>query len=151
MDTLLLRLHGYLAATHKALGIPFDPIADLIAAQDDEVVLHEVGETGVVAFIGDYCLLAWPPSEHFRARRQAWRLLEARLKLRGFTRHVVALANWRSMRVTRRIGAQSLGIDADGFVHMLLTYDNFLAGKAARRSEYTRPLETHDGQEIQAT
>jgi hypothetical protein len=126
MDRLALRLHGMLESTHRALGLPPEPLQDLLRlASDQEIHLYEVSPSGVLAFIGDYVLCAWPDDEMRVACRASFRLLSARLKERGFTRHMVHPRNFRSVKLTRKMGAVPVGYDEDRFMHYILHSANF--------------------------
>lgn len=120
---LSIRLYGYLAATHAQWGVEMEPIEEMLGR--DDVELHALGQAGVLAFVGDYVLAAWPPDDQVRASRDCHRVLSKRLRERGFTLHMVYIKNSRSGRITRKIGALPLGIDADGFVHYRLDSERF--------------------------
>lgn len=120
---LLTRLHTLLQAAHMKFGHTVDPIDAFTVDPDTEV--YPCGPSGVLAFIGEYVLAAWPDAEHRPASRAAYRLLEERLATRGLTRHMVHPLNFRSVIVTRKLGAKPLGVDNDGYVHYLLTRQAF--------------------------
>lgn len=125
MNPLALRLYQFLKVSHDAIGVPTEPLEQLLAEQPEDAVYHEVGRTGVLAFIGDYVLGAWPPDEQYIASKAVHRLTSARLRERGFTRHVVHPRNFRSVKLTRKIGAKPVGVDQDGFVHYVLESGDF--------------------------
>ncbi len=125
IDPLALRLWGYLTAAHKKWDVDLDPIKDLVHQHSEDVQYHLVGRTGVLAFIGDYVLAAWPDDERLAASRDVHRLTSQRLKERGFTLHMVYAMNLRSVKLTRKVGAVPIGVDADGFVHYRLDCANF--------------------------
>ena len=122
---LLGRLHELLVEAHGRFGQSVDPIDEHTVPADFEV--HPVGPSGVLAFLGDYVLTAWPDAEQRVAARDAYQLLWERLKERGFTRHMVFPLNFRSVKLTRRLGAKPLGVDEHGYVHYLLTLADFEA------------------------
>lgn len=131
---LLERLLELLASSHAPFGVPIDAIDP--ATEDREIEVHRVGQTGVLAFIGDYVLAGWPDEEQREASRDAYPILLARLDARGFTRHMVHPRNFRSVRLTRKLGAKPLGVDSDGFVHYILTRERFgRHGKEIRTAE----------------
>lgn len=123
IDRLALRLHGLLTVTHRAYGLDAEPLLGLLAY--DDVELHEVSPGGVLAFVNDYVLAAWPPDESRVAGRAAYRLIQARLRRRGFTRHMVHPLNFTSVKVTRKLGAVPIGVDDEGFVHYVLLTERF--------------------------
>lgn len=118
-----VRLYGLLMAEHAKWGIEPDSMAEML--QRDDCEFHPVGQLGVVAFIGDYCLVAWPPGEHAAAARQALRVIGQRLRDRGFTLHMVYPLNFRSVKTTRKMGALPIGSDSDGFMHYRLDRERF--------------------------
>lgn len=133
MSHLALRLAAMLNATHRHLGLAPEPLLDLLEQEDVE--LHELSPAGVLAFVGDYVLAAWPDDEMPLASRAAHRLLSARLKARGFTRHMVHPRNFRSVRLTRKMGAVPRGVDEDGFVHYILRSERFPHGQEVPASQ----------------
>jgi hypothetical protein len=137
VNTLLAaRLISMLNVTHQQFGLDPEPLAGLLGG-GHEVELHELSPAGVLAFVGDYVLAAWPDDEMPQASRVAHRLLSARLKARGFTRHMVHPRNFRSVKLTRKMGATPLGVDADGFVHYILRSERFPHGQEVAAAEAT--------------
>lgn len=124
MDRLAIRLISLLNVTHQQCGLDAEPLVGLLGGRDD-VEIHELSPCGVLAFVGDYVLAAWPDDEIRTASRAAYRILSQRLQRRGFTRHMVHPANFRSVKLTRKMGAEPIGIDADGFVHYVLLTERF--------------------------
>lgn len=118
---LLERLHALLSEEAAARGDTVDRLDDL--AVDLEVV--PMGRTGVMALINGYVLAAWPPEEQAVAAPQAFRQIHQWLKERGVTRHMVHPRNFRSVKVTRRLGAKPKGYDRDGYMHYELTLKAF--------------------------
>lgn len=139
---LLQRLHALLAASHARFGVVIDPIDQFTVNPDMEV--YPCGPTGVLVFLGDYVLSAWPDAEQRAASREAYKLLKARLEDRGFTRHMVHPCNFRSVILTRSLGAKLEGVDSDGFVHYMLRKEDFGGYGSRRRSS----REHNDGQEV---
>lgn len=133
MNPLALRLGDALNLQHAQWGIPMEPLTDLL--DRDDVELHEVSPGGVLAFVGDYVLAAWPPEEQLRAARKAYRLIRARVAARGFTLHMVYPRNFRSVIVTRKLGAKLLGVDSDGFVHYRLGTEEKSNGQEVSAAE----------------
>lgn len=121
--TLLARLQHLLEGAHARFGQSIEPINEHTVPADFEV--HPVGPSGVLAFLGDYVLAAWPDEEQRPAARDAYNLLWQRLRERGLTRHMVHPLNFRSVKLTRRLGAKPKGVDADGYVHYELTLEAF--------------------------
>lgn len=122
---LLARLHTLLVESHGKFGHAVDPIDEHTVPADFEV--FPVGPSGVLAFLGNYVLAAWPDAERRPASRDAYRLLWERLKERGFTQHMVHPLNFRSVKLTRRLGAKPQGVDEFGYMHYLLTLAAFEA------------------------
>jgi hypothetical protein len=120
---LMERLHQLLAESHGRFGEEVARIEEFTGGWDIEV--HACGPSGVIAFLGDYVLAAWPDSEQRAASRDAYRYLLKRLDERGFTRHMVHPMNFRSVKLTRKLGAKPQGYDADGYVHYILTRERF--------------------------
>lgn len=120
---LLDRLHQLLADAHGRFGEQIAKIDEFTGGWDVEV--HPCGPSGVLAFLGDYVLAAWPDDEQRLASRAAYRLLQRRLEERGFTRHMVHPCNFRSVKLTRKLGAKPLGVDPDGYMHYILTRERF--------------------------
>lgn len=118
-----VRLYGMLMAEHAKWGIEPDSMTDMIGREDCE--FHQVGRLGVVAFIGDYCLAAWPPDEQLACCREAHRVIGQRLRERGFTLHMVYPMNFRSVKVTRKMGALPIGADSEGFMHYRLDSERY--------------------------
>jgi hypothetical protein len=129
-DELVARLHRILSDSHEKFGQDLGPLCP--GADMSDLEIHPVGRTGAIAFVGDYVLVGWEDHDMRRASRDAWRCLYERLQKRGFTRHVVYPMNFRSVIQTRKLGAVPQGVDADGYVHYLLTLDAFLQAPAAR-------------------
>ena len=121
---LMERLHELLSASAAKWG----EAVDRIPASCD-VVAHRVGRSGVLAFVEGYALCGWDPDDR-RAPRDAYRLLGERLRDYGPTRHMVYPLNLASVRLTRKLGAVPQGVDADGYVHYVLTYDGYRAAAA---------------------
>lgn len=122
---LLARLHQLLSESHARFGATVDPIDEHSVPPDFEV--FPVGPSGVIAFLGDYVLTAWPDDEQKPASRDAYQRLWDRLRERGFTRHMVHPCNFRSVKLTRRLGAKPQGVDEHGYIHYLLTLADFEA------------------------
>ena len=120
---LLARLHELLSASAAQFGETVAPIDEFAINPDFEV--YRAGPSGVVAFFGDYCLGAWPDEEMRAASREAYRILHQRLRERGMTRHMVNPRNFRSVKLTRKLGAKPVGYDADGYMHYTLTLQAF--------------------------
>lgn len=133
-SALLKRLHELLQAAHARFGVAVDELDPSVA----DLEVYPCGPTGVLAFIGDYVLAAWPDDEMRAAAPVAYRLLERRLEERGFTRHMVHPLNFRSVKLTRKIGAEPLGVDADGFVHYILRRENYCRPQFLKREEVHR-------------
>ena len=131
---LLQRLYELLSAAHAAFGHEIAPMDEFSVNPDFEI--FPVGPSGVLAFLGDYVLAAWPDDEQRPAARDAYRLLGARLEERGFTLHMVHPMNFRSVKLTRKLGAKPTGVDADGYVHYILTRADF--GRRVRAHEENR-------------
>ncbi len=120
---LMERLHQLLAESHERFGQEIERLDAFTANQVIEV--YPCGPSGVIAFLGDYVLTGWPDSEIRAASRDAYRHLAKRLDERGFTRHMVHPLNFRSVKLTRKLGAVPQGYDADGYVHYILTRERF--------------------------
>jgi hypothetical protein len=118
-----LRLYGFLMAEHAQWGIEPDSMTEMLGRDDCE--FHPVGQLGVVAFIGDYCLAAWPPWDQLSSCRAAYRVIGQRLRERGFTLHMIYPRNFRSVKVTRKMGALPLGVDSEGFMHYRLDRERY--------------------------
>lgn len=118
---LLERLHDLLRQEAAARGDTVDRLDD--QAVDLEVV--PMGRTGVMALINGYVLAAWPPEEQAVAAPMAFRQIHQWLLERGVTRHMIHPANFRSVKVTRRLGAKPVGYDRDGYMHYELTLKAF--------------------------
>lgn len=132
--SLLDRLYWNLAKAHA----PFGVTVERITAPPEDFEVHSCGETGVLAFLGDYVLVAFPEQPDPAAAREVVRLLRRRLEERGVTRHMVHPLNFRSVIATRKLGATPKGKDADGFVHYELTLERFCRhGKEKRPAEGT--------------
>lgn len=125
MDRLAIRLISLLNLTHQQLGLDAEPLVGLLGGEGTDVELHELSPCGVMAFVGDYVLAAWPDDERAQAGRAGGRVMSERLKRRGFTRHMVHPLNFRSVRLTRKMGALPIGVDADGFVHYVLLSERY--------------------------
>jgi hypothetical protein len=138
---LLERLHVLLTKAHAKFGQEVDRLEDF---EQLEIQAFSCGRTGVIAFIGEYVLTGWEDHDIRRASRDAYRHLGDWLKVHGFTRHMVYPRNFRSVILTRKLGAKPVGIDQDGYVHYLLTYDDFLRSEQAR----LHPSESRHGQEV---
>lgn len=124
-NTLLAtRLIAQLNLTHAKFGVDVEPLVGMLGDRDD-VEIHQLSPLGVLAFIGDYVLVAWPDDEMELAGRRALRLLARRVKARGFTRHMVHPLNFRSVKLTRKLGAVPVGVDDEGFVHYILRAERF--------------------------
>lgn len=125
MDKLAIRLISMLNVAHRRCGVDAEPLVGMLGGGMQDVELHELSPAGVLAFVGDYVLAAWPDDEIRVASRAAFRLMSARLKARGYTRHMVHPLNFRSVKLTRKMGAIPHGVDADGFVHYVLLTERF--------------------------
>lgn len=130
---LLDRLYDQLVEAHRAFPVPMDRMDPDTMDPDFEV--HDVGEGGVLAFVGDYVLVALPPGHHPGPARKVVRLLRSRLEERGLTRHMVHPRNFPSVKATRKLGALPVGVDADGYVHYELTLERFRRGQKVPPSE----------------
>lgn len=118
---LLERLHALLSEEAAVRGESVDRLEQ--DAVDLEVL--PCGRTGVIALINGYVLAAWPPEEQAVAAPAAYRQIHQWLQERGLTRHMVSPRNYRSVRVTRRMGARPVGYDRDGYMHYELTLKAF--------------------------
>jgi hypothetical protein len=125
VNKLAIRLIGMLNVTHRRCGVDAEPLVGMLGGGLHGVELHELSPAGVLAFVGDYVLAAWPDDEIRVASPTAYRVLSARLKARGYTRHMVHPLNFRSVKLTRKMGAIPIGVDADGFVHYVLLTERF--------------------------
>lgn len=143
MNPLAIRLWGYLCVTHAKWQVDLDAVGSMIQAEDAEY--YPCGPTGVVAFIGDYLLAAWPHDEHVLATRESLRQLSRRLQARGFVLIMVYASNLRAVKATRRMGGVPLGYDSDGFMHYRLECANFPYHDSVATSEGT-----DHGQEVAA-
>lgn len=119
---LLEELYQYLQAAHARYGLTIDRIHENLPA-DYEV--HRCGRRGVLAFIGDYVLVAMPDPRDVAGSREVYRLLAQRLEERGVVRHMVHPLNFASVKSTRRLGARPVGYDSDGYMHYVLTPATF--------------------------
>lgn len=138
----LRRLQELLQDAHAQFGHDIGSPSQWVDYTDREV--HWVGKSGVLAFLGDYVLAGWPDAEQREASRDAYKVLQARLDDRGFTRHMVYPLNFRSVKLTRRMGAVPVGVDDDGFVHYILTRERFgRHGKKVAAAEGPRPQADH--------
>jgi hypothetical protein len=122
---LLERLYALLQEAHAHFGHSIARVDEFAARAVDDFEIYPVGPSGVLAFFGDYVLGGWPPDEQRAASRDAYAILLRRLDRRGFTRHMVHPMNFRSVRLTRKLGAKPIGVDADGYVHYILTRERF--------------------------
>lgn len=141
---LLERLRAHLQRSHARWGHEVERLPHTADA-----VAYPCGHSGVLAFIGGYALCGWDPDDR-RAPRDAYRLLGERLRDHGPTRHMVYPLNLESVRLTRKLGAVPQGVDADGYVHYVLTYDGYKAAALkhlGRRCPAHLLPETPDGQE----
>lgn len=129
---LLDRLYDLLQASGATCGAPMERMDP--ATMDPDFEVHDVGE-GVLAFLGDYVLVALEPGSHPAASRKVVRLLRSRLEERGLTRHMVHPRNFPSVKATRKLGALPVGVDADGYVHYELTLERFRRGQEKSPSE----------------
>lgn len=127
---LLDRLYELLVASHEPLGQKVDRIEE--ATLEDPVEAYPCGQSGVIAFIGEYVLTGWDPSDMPAAPRDAYRHLHERLRRVGRTRHMVYPLNFRSVILTRKLGAVPIGKDDDGYVHYILTLEAFERSEARR-------------------
>lgn len=123
---LAVRLIAQLNLAHQRCGVDAEPLVGLLGDHEDTEI-HELSPCGVLAFVGDYVMAAWPDDEQRVAAPVAYGILWARLRDRGLTRHMVHPLNLRSVKLTRRMGAKPIGVDADGFVHYELTRASFEA------------------------
>ncbi len=120
---LLERLHALLQASAARFGQTVDRLdQDYDLASID---VYPCGKSGVIAFIGEYVLTGWEDADRHAAAWDAYQRLGERLASHGFTRHMVYPLNFPSVRLTRKLGAVPLGVDADGYMHYILTLDAF--------------------------
>lgn len=141
---LFARLHAHLQRSHARWG---HEVETLPATAD--AVAYPCGRSGVLAFIGGYALCGWDADDR-RAPRDAYRQLGDRLRDHGPTKHMVFPLNLESVRLTRKLGAVPQGVDGDGYVHYILTYDGYRAAAAkhlGRRCPAHLLPETPHGQE----
>ena len=122
-QALLQELHALLVAAHEPLGLTVDRLDAFTLNPDWEI--HRCGKRGVLAFFGEYVVMALPDPGDIRANREVYRLLAERLHERGKVLHMVHPRNFPSVKSTRRLGAVPEGYDADGYVHYLLLPGNF--------------------------
>lgn len=118
---LLLRLHALLQASHGAFGATVDTVEKF---DGPDLEVFPIGEGGVLAFIHDYAICGWEDDDR-AAPHAAYTVLHDRLRRRGFTRHMVHPRNLRSVRLTRKLGAEPQGVDSDGYMHYVLTLERF--------------------------
>lgn len=142
-EQLLTELHAMLVAAHAPLGLPVDSMDVFTAGADWEV--HRCGKRGVLAFFGDYVVMALPDPGDIRGDREVYRLLAERLHDRGLVRHMVHPRNFPSVKSTRRLGALPQGYDEDGYMHYVLTPHSF------KPYERFKPRGSAHGQEVAAT
>lgn len=136
---LLERLHRLMSEAHA----PFGQAAGLLTPeQAANAIAMPCGETGVIAFIGEYVLTGWEDHDIRAASRDAYRHLGQWLRVHPYTRHMVYPLNFRSVRLTRKLGAKPIGVDADGWVHYVLTREDFTAARRSRRSRHGQEIST---------
>lgn len=145
---LLDRLHRLLVASHAPLGAEVDRITPETADPDMEV--YPCGSTGVIAFVGDYVLCGWEDNDLHAASAEAFRRLHQRLQERRYTLHMVQPRNFRSVKLTRKLGAVPIGVDEDGYVHYRLTLEGFEAKTGAKRPPSNLRY-TNYGQEVETS
>jgi hypothetical protein len=136
------RLHRLLTDAHARFGQDVDRIDPDRCTLPIEA--YPCGKTGVIAFVGDYALTGWEHHDIRAASRDAYRHLHQRLKARGFTRHMVFPLNFRSVILTRKLGAVPVGRDDNGYVHHHLTLEAF---EKAAAQHLHREVSEH-GQEV---
>ncbi len=123
-ELLLQELHANLRAAHEPLGLSVDEL-DRFTACGSDFEVYRCGARGVLAFFGDYLVITLPDKGDLVASRRVYQLLAARLAERGVIRHMVHPKNFASVKSTRRLGAKPIGYDRDGYVHYILTPENF--------------------------
>jgi hypothetical protein len=138
---LAIRLRGLLNAAHRFCGADVELMSDVMAdlqraALRDDAEIHQLSPTGVLAYFNGYVMAAWPPYEMRAASREAYRVMEHLLEAHGETLHMVHPLNFPSVKLTRKMGAEPIGVDKDGFVHYRLTREAF-------HQRVKRPLLAH--------
>lgn len=128
-EELLERLYQILAAEAKERGDTVDRIS---TSSFRTVEAHPVGRSGVLAFLDHYALVGWEPGDMRRAARDAYRVIGDKLARVGFTLHMVHHRNVPSIILTRKLGAEFLGMDRDGYIHYRLTLEAFKAAEAKK-------------------
>lgn len=148
---LLQRLHELLVDASARFGEEVDPIDPDTCPPDMEV--YPVGRSGVVALIGGYLLAAWPPDERNEASPAAMRYIRGWLEARGQIRHMVFWRNAPSIIATRRLGAEPIGVDPDGYIHYITTLEDFNTRELGSiRAQNKRAGDrTDNGQEVAAS
>lgn len=139
---LLRELHAHLQREATARG---DTVDELSAFDQPDAEAHRVGRRGVLAFIGGYAVVGWDAQDMRPAARDAYRVLGRKLAEVGQTRHMVHHRNVPSIILTRKLGAEFLGYDADGYIHYVLTHKGYLAAQAKHLNRGSP-----NGQEISA-
>lgn len=139
-EQLLRELHARLVEAHTPLGLEVDELDQFTANPDMEV--YRCGRRGVLAFFGEYVVMALPDPADIVANREVYRLLAERLHDRGLIRHMVHPKNFPSVKSTRRLGALPVGFDADGYMHYTLTPAAF------KPYERFKPRGPSHGQEV---
>lgn len=136
---LLERLHDLLTAEAARRG---DTVDRLDPNEYRSVEAYPCGRSGVIVFIDHYALTGWEPQDVRRAARDAYRRLGDKLARDGFTLHMVHHLNIESIILTRKLGAELLGMDRDGYYHYRLTREGFKAAAANKHRGRT------NGQEV---
>ena len=137
-QTLLSWLQEHLEGSNTHIGDVIGSVESL-----DDVEVHHLGGRGVLGFLGDYALCGWGKSDMPQAPQAAYRLLHDRLRRVGYTRHMVHPLNFSSVVLTRKLGAKPVGVDDDGFVHYVLTLEDFERSPAVNAENRKR---RRDGQ-----
>lgn len=120
------RLYQLVKAAHEECGAPVEERLEFFS--DDDWEFHPAGRSGVVAFRGDYYMVALAPGERSGSGREVLKILRQKLREVGKLRSTVYHRNWRSAMATKRLGAVLLGMDEDGFFHYELTKEGFRHG-----------------------
>lgn len=123
---LLDRLHELLSAEAAERGATVDRINP---AHFDDIEAHQVGRSGVLVFIHHYALVGWEKTDMRRAARDAYRVIGDKLARDGYTLHMVHHQNVASIILTRKLGAEFLGMDNDGYIHYRLTLEGYKAAE----------------------
>lgn len=126
------RLWEILHATHAPWGEEIEPFPAQFTAY------HAVGE-GVAAVVtvpyGRYMLVAYPPGgARARCTAATLRLIAAELRSTPL-RFMVYYRNFPSIRAVRKLGAKPQGVDEDGYLHYLLTPEDYRYGQKEPTAE----------------